>query len=297
MSKSNDQNYKNLILDYPIQSIQFFAPQEAKDVGQSVKITPIRQEQLKDRLGDRFRELDTPLLVEWPDGRRESIVFVNEQESDKYRFSIHRMVIYCTEISRLLKTNRVVPVVIFTSSGNYPQTLNIGTELHTFLTFNYIACNLNGMNAHDYMNSDNLVARLNLPLMCYNKEDKVEVYAQAVDGLISLEHRQDYQLKYIDFIDQYANLDESELEKYKSEYAEKSNAKEEVMGLLQHTRDEGIQQGIHQEGVNILTRLLKKKFGSIPEDAETRISQADSEQLLEWSENVLTAETVNEVFH
>jgi hypothetical protein len=153
------------------------------------------------------------------------------------------------------------------------------------------------MNAHDYLNSDNLVARLNLPLMCYNKEDKVEVYAQAVDGLISLEHRQDYQLKYIDFIDQYANLDESELEKYKSEYAEKSNAKEEVMGLLQHTREEGIQQGMLQGEATILLRLLKKKFGSIPQDAETRISQADSEQLLEWSENVLTAETVNEVFH
>ena len=57
------------------------------------------------------------------------------------------------------------------------------------------------------------------------------------------------------------------------------------------------QEGMQQEGVNILTRLLKKKFGSIPQDAETRISQADSEQLLEWSENVLTAETVNEVFH
>ena len=98
MSKSNDQNYKNLILDYPIQSIQFFAPQEAKNVDQNIKITPIRQEQLKDRLGDRFRELDTTLLAEWADGRRESIVFVNEQESVKYRFSIRRMAHYTLDI-------------------------------------------------------------------------------------------------------------------------------------------------------------------------------------------------------
>ncbi|MGD9973361.1 MAG: hypothetical protein AB7S77_09895 [Desulfatirhabdiaceae bacterium] len=35
-------------------------------------LSPIRQEQLKERLGDRFRELDTPLLVEWLDGRREA---------------------------------------------------------------------------------------------------------------------------------------------------------------------------------------------------------------------------------
>ena len=61
--------------------------------------------------------------------------------------------------------------------------------------------------------------------------------------------------------------------------------------------EKGIQQGMQQEGVNILRRLLIKKFGAIPEDAEIRIEQADSDQLLEWSENVLTATTVEDVFH
>jgi hypothetical protein len=39
----------------------------------------VRREQLKERLGDRFRELDTPLLVEWPDGRRKAILFALEE--------------------------------------------------------------------------------------------------------------------------------------------------------------------------------------------------------------------------
>jgi len=71
MAYSHDQNFKNLILDYPRQALEFFAEQEAVGLDQQVRITPIRQEQLKERLGDRFRELDVPLLVEWPDGRRE----------------------------------------------------------------------------------------------------------------------------------------------------------------------------------------------------------------------------------
>ena len=62
--RSHDQNFKNLILDYPIPAIQFFAGPEAVDITADVRVTPIRQEQLKDRLGDRFRELDIPLLVE-----------------------------------------------------------------------------------------------------------------------------------------------------------------------------------------------------------------------------------------
>lgn len=73
MTNSHDQNFKNLILDYPRQALELFAPQEAQHFGDDVVFTPIREEQLKDRLSDRFLELDVPLLCEWPDGRREAL--------------------------------------------------------------------------------------------------------------------------------------------------------------------------------------------------------------------------------
>ena len=66
MPFSHDQNFKNLILDYSRQALEFFAAAEAQHLDDQVRITPIRQEQLKNRLGDRFHELDVPLLVEWP---------------------------------------------------------------------------------------------------------------------------------------------------------------------------------------------------------------------------------------
>lgn len=64
MSTSHDQNFKNLIIDYPRQALAFFAPTEAASLPTDVKITYIRQELPKDRLGDRFFEMDVPLLVE-----------------------------------------------------------------------------------------------------------------------------------------------------------------------------------------------------------------------------------------
>ena len=92
---SHDQNFKNLILDYPRQALAFFAAEEAHGiVDDDVRIVPLRQEQLKERLGERFRELDIPLLVEWPDGRREAMLFVVEEESDPRRLSEKRL-IYC----------------------------------------------------------------------------------------------------------------------------------------------------------------------------------------------------------
>jgi hypothetical protein len=72
----HDQNFKNLILDYPREALRFFAHEEAAGIGPEAHILPLRQEQLKERLGERFRELDIPLLVEWPDGRREALLFV-----------------------------------------------------------------------------------------------------------------------------------------------------------------------------------------------------------------------------
>lgn len=54
---------KNLIVDYPHVAVQFFAADNAAYVDTRARIIPIREEQLKKRLGDRFRERDVPMLV------------------------------------------------------------------------------------------------------------------------------------------------------------------------------------------------------------------------------------------
>jgi len=316
MSQSHDQNFKNLILDYPISAIQFFAPQEAKYLDQSVKIIPLRQEQLKLQLGSRYRELDTPLLLEWPDGRRQAIIFLLEEESITARFSISRYAHYCLDMYELYKTHRIVPVVIFLKGGNYPRELKLGSEDYIFLNFNFIACDLSTLDAEEYLESDNIVARLNLPLMCYNKEKKVDIYAHAVDGLIEIESELDQQLKYMDFIEQYAQLNLTEQQQYQSNYLDRDANGDKPMGLAQLLRDEvqkgreeGIQKGIQkgkkegiQEGklqgeADFFLRLLKKKFVTLPDDIETKINNANSEQLLKWSERLMTANNVDDVFH
>ena len=57
----------------------------------------MRQEQLQDRPGERFRALDVPLLAQWPDGRREALLFVIEEESDRLAALIKDLL----EISRI----------------------------------------------------------------------------------------------------------------------------------------------------------------------------------------------------
>ena len=321
---THDQNFKNLILDYPHQALAFFAGVLGQGL-EDARILPVRQEQLKERLGDRFRELDVPLLVEWPDGRRTGLLFLIEHHSDPARFSIHRIAHYCLDLSVLLETDQIIPVVVFTQPGTHRERLLLGTLEWSFLDFHIVSCVLPEIPAREHYESDNLVARLNLPNMAHEEEERVDVYGQAVRGLMTLEQDPERQLKYLDFIDIYAGLTENEQAAYRERYPEEEAQMKSFSERFwekgrQEGRQEGLEQGIEkglekglekgrQEGLEqgiekglargeslVLRRLLTLRFGEIPEAVQQRIDAADAETLLLWSERVLTASTLDDIF-
>ena len=161
----HDQNFKNLVLDYPREALAFCAEAEARAITPEVRITPVREEQLQERLGERFRELDIPLLVEWPDGRRAGFVFVVEEESDPARFSTLRLAHYCLDIAELLKTRRVVPVVIFLRGGRTASAATGRRQTAMSISISTSSPRAGRDVVHRYRDSDNLVARVNLPNM------------------------------------------------------------------------------------------------------------------------------------
>ena len=303
---SHDQNFKNLILDYPLDALAFFAPEEAPAPDDPVRIVPARQEQLKERLGNRFRELDVPLLVEWADGRREAILFVLEEETDWRRFSLHRLAHYCLDLAELFETNRVVPVAIFLRAAEgAPASLTIGTEHRRYLAFDTLACKLKEIPSERWQHSDNLVARVNLPNMQGSERRKVEVYAEAVRGLLELEQDSDKRAKYIEFIDIYAGLTDNEFRRYQRQYREDSST---MAGVISRAREEGIQQGKQQgmkEGMEqgrvegeraVLERLLRRRFGLLSPEVAEKLGQASVADLESWAEKVLEAPTLDDVF-
>jgi len=197
---SHEQNFKNLIVDHPHYALEFVAPEEAPRPGDAVRIEPVREELLKARLGERFRRLDVPLLAEWTDGRREAILFAVEEETDPGQFPPPRLAQHCVGLAGTFGTRRVVPVVVFLRRGAVSDTLRLGTERRDHPTFNYITCALGDMAAGDWLDSDNLVARVNLPSMRVQSEGKVDVCASAVRGLPDLEPDLNRREKHIEFI-------------------------------------------------------------------------------------------------
>jgi hypothetical protein len=55
-------------------------------------------------------------------------------------------------------------------------------------------------------------------------------------------------------------------------------------------------QGRREGEAEMLLRLLRLRFGPLPMDAVARVQAADPETLLHWSERVLTAATLDEIF-
>ncbi|WP_412851385.1 DUF4351 domain-containing protein [Ectothiorhodospira shaposhnikovii] len=59
----------------------------------------------------------------------------------------------------------------------------------------------------------------------------------------------------------------------------------------------GIQQGLQQGEAQILLRQIERKFGPQARmHCQQRVQQADEAQLLQWIDNILTAEHLEDIF-
>jgi hypothetical protein len=61
-------------------------------------------------------------------------------------------------------------------------------------------------------------------------------------------------------------------------------------------RAEGEAKGRVEQAARMLVRLLTRRFGAVPEAVHARIDRASLEQLDIWSERVLDAATLDDVF-
>ncbi|MGH8476025.1 MAG: DUF4351 domain-containing protein [Methylococcales bacterium] len=65
---------------------------------------------------------------------------------------------------------------------------------------------------------------------------------------------------------------------------------------LKEGHQEGQKEGRHQGERLVLRRMLVKRFGALPEWAEQRLNDADIAQLEQWTDRILDASALNEVF-
>ena len=189
-------------------------------------------------------------------------------------------------------TDRVIPVVIFLRTGDHRTYLRLGGNSCAYLEFRYLMCKLKGLPSAQYYDSDNIVARLNLPNMAYPPEDRLEMYLAAQTGLARLETSPEKQRKYADFIDFYADLSEEEIMLYRDRYL---SEKGDIMGLASVLRKEGRDEGMQQGTMKLLSRLIAKRFQVSSDSVHPIFVGLTTEQLEELGERFLEAESLEEI--
>ena len=65
---------------------------------------------------------------------------------------------------------------------------------------------------------------------------------------------------------------------------------------IQKGRKEGRKAGRQEGEIGVLLRQMRLKFGALGAATLARVQSADTDQLLRWSEHILSAETVEDIF-
>jgi ribosomal protein S18 len=293
--QSHDHNFKNVFLDFPREALELFYPQALEQYGELQEITFVRQEPRKHRLSDSALALDMPILFRF--GRGSLLLWLVEFQEDKEKFSIYKLLRYATDLMEAHPDAVVIPTVLFTDRKAWrkdvPRQLESSFVGTTFLHFEYIHLKLFALQAKDYYNINNPVAKILMPKMHYPPSERLEVLRHAYLGLYQLASRAHFE-KYVDFIDVYAEV---RPEEQKALYEDIIEHKETTM-LAQYIKDLGRVEGEITGSTKILQRQITKRFGkNITDlDVQERLRKATPEQLDLWAERILDAKNVDEVF-
>ena len=121
--------------------------------------------------------------------------------------------------------------------------------------------------------------------MAYERKEK-DIYAALDEN-----ERTFYRPRYPKEVAEMTRFAERFMEKGREEGLEKGLEQGMKQGMKQ-----GVKKGIRQGEAQMLLRQLSPRFGNLPQSACQHVESADADTLLRWSERVLTAATLDEVF-
>lgn len=298
MQELHDQNFKNLFLDFPKETLAWILPQILESWGTIKQIEFLRQEPKKRKLADRHLILDMPILFSFERGK--VLLWLVEFQEDKSKFSIYKLLRYTTDLMEAHPDALVIPTVLFSDRTVWKKDvlrqLEAKFQERIFLHFEYVFIKLFDFHARDYYHNSNPVVKILLPKMNYDPHERWEVIRQAYIGLFQFATPMLFE-KYADFIDVYAEVREEEREQLHQEIFE--DQEKPMISIKQLLKEEGLQQGlqqgVHQGNTMLLSRQLARKYQLSSQMLSAELERLSSEELLELGEFMLDCDTFDEV--
>jgi hypothetical protein len=264
-------------------------------------------------VSDDFREREDDIIwrVRWRD-RWLYVYLLLEFQSGVDRFMAVRILVYVGMLYQdLIRAKQltpdgllppVLPVVLYNGETNWTAALEVSELIESVPGgleqyrphIRYLLLEERRYTDTALVAMQNLVAALFRLENSRAPEDIAQVVAALTEWLKE-PHQADLRRAFVGWLRQVLlprRLPETEIPEIEHLQEVRTMLAERVREWTRQWREEGRQEC----GAEFLTRQLERKFGPLDAAVRSRIEQADSEQLLEWAERVLTAERLEDVF-
>ena len=297
---NHDRLFKELLTTFFVEFLELFFP-ELVEYLEADSLEFIDKEIFTDITAGERREAD--LLVKCRFQGRETFFLIHlEHQSKREKAFARRMFLYFARLSEKYALP-VYPIAVF--SYDKPKTLEENQYVVSFadkkvVEFNFAVIQLNRLNWRDFLTSNNPIASALMAKMGIAPEDRVTAKKECLRMIARLKLDSARTHLLGGFVDMYLKLLEKERKKFERELQKlPMQEREEVMELRTTWEEDGIKIGFQkgkQEGLTtIILRLLKKRFGTIDEPTESKLSKLSVKKLEELSESLLDFKDINDV--
>ena len=301
----HDRLFKELLSTFFIDFLDLFLPEVSAALDKTVAVVPIDKEMFTDVTHGEKHEVDVLMKARFRGEDAYFLIHVENQATAQADFP-KRMFRYFARLTEKYDLP-VYPVVVFsydTPLRPEPNRFVVSLPGKIVLRFDYTVIQLNRLPWRKFIHRENPVASALMAKMKMRVQDRPKVKVQCLRLLASLKLDPARTTLIGGFIENYLKLTAQEMKQYERELAELPPAERETtMEIMTHWhregRAEGLSQGLSQgllqgKGALVL-RLLRRRFGTVPIEAEEGINRLSSEQLDDLGEAMLDFQTLGDL--
>jgi hypothetical protein len=287
---SQDEMIKNLIRDYPRDSLEFFKPQVLQEYGEPVEIHFHIQENKKHSHFDPNRKNDIAVIYKFKK-KQELVLSLTEHWADKNKFDIYRFAHYVVDLKSQFQKADILPVALFTDKGGKwrkrPQEIIEIKCLETvYLRFQYELIRLKDYQQERYRQSKNRFIAVLRSAMQRDVQDKVMLALEMIRDYGNVESDIQKVIRNLEIIEYYLAVDKAAKQRI-LELLEDKEAPMIAQELQKRSEQRGLEKGLQEvekrekqaEKRKALDTARRMKEEGLPNDLISRVTGLSVEEI------------------
>ena len=285
----HDALYKTVINEFFLDFVSLFFPDLAARIDPA-SVRAKEQELISDLPGGQTLRADIVREVQFEGQSSLVLILVEPQSYDDKRFG-ERLYRYFTRLYEKYGLP-IIPIAVL----SYPSpkeaashSFELVVEGFRALSFNYLVVQLNQLHWQEYAERQNPVAAAFMVGMQVGKRERAKAKLASLEQVAKLDLNPAQRHLLAGFVDVYLTLDDQrQQEEFEQGISRlKQGQQEVVMQIVTSWMREGIKQGEIKGKIELVLKLLTRRFGPVSAEEESRLKALNGEQIETLGEDFL----------